>query len=249
MSLFINSVKSASALLYKKGSRLKMILATVTVMFAAAFPMMMGIYLVPLLGIEGWGAYALSYGVALPLALVITLPALCMYVTYAREVYSEAKYGYADTKKRGAYNYFRSLFSAVLIFGRYAISALMMQGAYEGASWFTELLISIDVRIPFILILLPLLLMAALIVAIFLWLTAPLFLANYYYSKGQGAVKAIVNSCKKTAKRPFYSTLFALVYIGLTLISLFTVGVLFVLWVQPLMMFTYFEFADKMDER
>ena len=247
MSLFISSIRSASSLLTKKGSRLKMILATILIIFAAAFPMMIGISLVSILGLEGDSAYAVCYGVTLVLSFVLTMPFVSMYITYTREVYSEAKLGYRDIKKRGAYNYFRSLFSAVVIFGRYAISALIMQGTYILAQWLLELLRTAHVPLPFLLVFLPLLLVSLLIVAVFLWLTAPLFLAPYYYGKGCTAARAVMSSFKRTAKRPFYSTLFALTYVVLTLVSLLTVGVLFVLWVQPLMMFTYFEFAEKMD--
>lgn len=261
MSCLIASIKEATRFIAKKGSRTRMIVAGILFIFASVVPMMAGTYALTIaanalvnvpslapIASAAWFEYAVVYSGAILLQIFISLPAMAMFVTYAQKVYSEAKYGYSDTKKRGAYNYFRSLFSAAFIFFRPIVVLVMVQGAFVLARELRAMLVTqFSIYLPTLLILIPLWCVVFVVAAWFMWVTNSLSLAPYYYSRGMSIFKSIRKSIKTTAKHPFYIDLFAIVFIALTAASMLTIGVLFVVWVLPLMIFTYYELADRMD--
>lgn len=252
MSNLIASVKEATRFIARKGNRTRMVVAGILLMFALVLPMMGGLYSIYIAfsktEVSELVVYGVVYGVALAFGILVALPAVTMFVTYSQRVYSETKYGYADIKRRGAYNYFRSLFATLILFIRPLIVLIMVQLAYMLSRDLRSLLVtSLGVYIPTLIILIPAWCIVLAISAVFMWVTNSVFLAPYYYSRGMSAVKAISKSRKVTARHPFYCDLFSILFIALSAISLLTFGVLFILWVLPLMMFTYYELADRMD--
>ncbi len=247
MSIIKNAIIEAMRLLTKKGSRAKMIIAGILMMFAFAFSWLVGRYTVNILELTGLWRMLAEYLIIAVVGIIVSLPALSMFITYSKEAYSMAKYGYADIKKKGAYNYFRSLFSAIILFLRPFVALVIIQGTYELALLCTEKLKIGEMGIPFLVFLIPFWCIAFVVIAIFMFITKFVFFTPFYYSKGMSVFKALGKSFKTTVKHPFYSDLFSIVFIFLTAVSFLTFGVLFILFVLPLMMFTYFEIADKAD--
>ena len=252
MSCFIDSVKEATRLISRNGNRTRMIVAGILLMFSLVLPMMTALYALYVvyvnIEIDPRVLYAVLYGITLFMGIFISLPTVAMFVTYSQKVYSETKFGYADVKRRGAYNYFRSFFSTVVLFIGPIILFVMIQLAYELTGDIRGYLVrQFNLAIPTLAILIPMWCVILVIFAFIAWLANSAFLAPYYYSRGMSAFKAIKESRRTTKRHPFYSDLFSIFFIVLSAISLLTFGVLFVLWVLPLMMFTYFELADRMD--
>ena len=251
MSQFITSLREGGRLLTKKGSRLKMIVASTLAVFFLMFPMLMGIYTsMAIFGENGSvaGTYAVAYGIIAFLGIFVTLPAMAMLLTYAKQTYSEAKYGYAQIKKRGAYNYFRNLFSSWRMFFWSVVALLCLQAGFVAAMLAKDFVIkSLGISPPFMWVFIPVSLTGLIAVGFIMWLRNSRFLTFYYFSDGSSVRRAVMQSKKGTARHPFYSDLYALTFIILFVLSLLTFGVLFILWVLPLMMFTYFEIAERMD--
>ena len=80
-----------------------------------------------------------------------------------------------------------------------------------------------------------------------LWGTNSRFLEPYYYGRGMSVLEAKKRSIDKCARHPFYCDLFSIIFGVMSVLSLITVGVLFILLILPLMMFTYFTLAEHMD--
>ena len=251
MSQFISSLKEATRLLTRKGSRVKMIVASTLAVFFFVFPMLMGIYTaIAIFGSQGDAAatYAVAYGIIAFLGIFVTLPAMAMLLTYAKAVYSEAKYGYAQIKRRGAYGYFRNLFSSWRMFFWSAVGLLCLQAGFVAAMTAKTFMIEkLQISPPFMAVFVPVAFTGLTAVALIMWLRNSRFLTFYYYSDGSSVRRAVKQSKNGTKRHPFYCDLYALTFILLFILSLFTFGVLFILWVLPLMMFTYFELAEVMD--
>ncbi len=252
MSVILRSIKRAWGLLSVKGSRTRLILSGILLCLAFVLPMMLGVY-IPLL-IFGYSEvtpfyeYLCIYVLALVSGALVTLPAAAMFFTYNWQVYSNARYGYADReRKKGSYNYFCSLFAGVLIMARPFVCFVLFQIAYEGAYALSELCVYEGMAIPMIVFLVPFFAIAAVISVIFLMLTSFTFLVPYYYGRGMKMGKAISLSFKAFRKKPFTGAAFFLIFAAMSALSLISVGVLFVLLVLPLMMFTYFTIAEHID--
>ncbi len=256
MSVIFGSIKKAWSLLLLKGSLVRLILAGILLCLAFVLPMMLGVYL-PIIGLgvnytpslaEGLLEYLLVYGIALGVGLFVTLPASGIFFTYTWQVYSNARYGYVDReRKKGAYNYFRNLFSGAVIMARPLACFLLFQLSYEGAYALSEICVFDGIAIPMIIFLVPFFILSAVISVIFLWLTSVLFLVPYYHGRGMSIWRAIGLGARGYARSPFIWDLFFLVFALMSALSLISVGSLFVLLVLPLMMFTYFTIAEHMD--
>ena len=238
MTYLISSVKEATRLIAKKGNRTRLVVAGILFMFSLVFPMMMGTYMIPaVFGVESVTEleyYSIVYGITLGLGALISLPMASVFVTYTQKLYSETKYGFADIKKRGAYNYFRSFFASIALFIWPIIIFFMIQVTYL-LSWDIKSVFetSMDgtLSIPVMCVIIPLWCIVFLVSIFFVWLTNSAFLAPYYYSRGYSAAKAIRMSKKTVARHPFYSDLFSILFITLSVLSTLTFGVLFIVWV------------------
>ncbi len=252
MSVVFKSMKKAWLLLSEKGSRFRLILAGTLLSLSFVLPMMFGVYITLLRfgytettqPIE----YVWVYAIVLATGLLITIPVSAMFFCYAWQTYSSARYGYVDReKKRGAYNYFRSLFSGIIIMARPLVCFVLLQLAYEGAFALSEVCVFGGMAIPMIVFLVPLGAVAIIISILFLWITGRAFLIPYYYARGFGIWRTVAMSRRRCARSPFIWDIFFLIFAAMSALSLISVGVLFILLVLPLMMFTYFTIAEHMD--
>ena len=80
-----------------------------------------------------------------------------------------------------------------------------------------------------------------------MWLTNRGFLTPYYYGRGMTVFASIKKSREVTARYPFYADGFMIIFGIAAALSAISVGVLFMLMVLPLMMFTYFSLAEHLD--
>ena len=252
MSVAFSSIKKAWLLLSEKGSRFRLILSGILLSFSFALPMMFGWYITLLrFGYTETtrpAEYVWVYAIALATGLLVTVPAASMFFCYAWQTYSSARYGYVDReKKRGAYNYFRSLFSGIIIMARPIACFILFQLAYEGAFALSEVCVFGKMAIPMIVFLVPFSAAAAVISVLLLWLTRRAFLVPYYYARGFGIWRSVKMSRKKCARYPLVWWMFFLIFAAMSAISALSVGVLFILLALPLMMFTYFTIAEHMD--
>lgn len=252
MSVVFRSMKKAWLLLSEKGSRFRLILAGALLSFSFVLPMMFGVY-VTLLRF-GYSEttqpieYVWVYAIVLAVGLFVTLPASAMFFSYAWQTYSVARYGYVDReKKRGAYNYFRSFFSGIIIMARPFFCFVLLQLGYEGAFALSEVCVFEGIAIPMIVFLVPLWAVAITVSALFLWITGRVFFVPYYYARGFGVFQALKMSSRRCKKSPFVGDIFSLIFAAMSALSLISVGVLFILLVLPLLMFTYFTIAEQID--
>lgn len=273
MSVILRSIKAAWRLLSEKGSRFRMILAGVLILFAFVTPMMFGIYLpsavIPT--VEKLIEYinellrqrqlselvfrmtdemfmSIVYDLTAFIGFFVTLPAYAWFFTYSWNTYSRARYGFADRERiKGDYNYFRSLLSGLVLLARPIICFAMLQLGYLLARVISEETVYDGLAIPMIALLIPFWAVAIFLSVLFLWVTNSSFLMPYYYGRGMTLRQARRLSKEKCARHPFYCDLFSVIFGVMSAISLLSVGVVFVLMILPLMMFTYFTLAEHMD--
>lgn len=192
---------------------------------------------------------SLAYDLTVVMGALITLPAFAFFMTYTWRTYSKARYGFVDSerKKKGSYNYFRGLFSGLIMLFRPLICFAILQLGYYEARELSEAMVYDGVALPMIL---PLILFWAIglaISALLMWLTNYKFLVPYYYGRGMTLREANKRSKEICRKRPFICDGFSLIFGAAAALSLISVGVLFILLVLPLMMFTYFSLAEHLD--
>ncbi len=239
-----SSLQNSLKLFAKKGSLIKLITAGMLMLFVFTAPMLVGIYGASLLRLKGFAAEGFKYGTVAILGLLLTMPCTAMLMTYTRQVYESAKYGYCE-KRKGAFNYFRSIRGGYMLFSRLLLPMVLLQISYVAAELCNKYIRTDELAIPFLVLVLPLMLISLLISVIWLWITHRTFAAPYYYFLGRAPRMAKKESRRVTKAHPFRADIFSLCFVGMGIPSLVTFGVGFVLFVQPLMIFTYFEFADK----
>ena len=250
MSELISSLKEATRLIARKGSRVKMIVAGILMVFTLVMPMLVSVYTTIAIFGMTWSdtfiEYFVMYGIFVFISLFVTLPSAAMLATYAKQVYSEAKYGYADIKVRGAYNYFRCLFASLRLFFLPIVATVLIQAEFYATLILDDLAKENGVPHSILFTFLAFSIIIILAVAFVMWLRSSHFLTLNFFCGGNSVSRSNKLSKKGTARHPFYSDLFALLLAVLFLVSLPTFCVLLVLWVAPLMMFTYFELAERM---
>lgn len=183
---------------------------------------------------------------------LITLPAYAWFFTYSWQTYSNTRYGFVDRERprKGSYGYFRSLLSGALLLFRPMICFIILQIGYLLSRVISENTYGTVVEglgMPMIGLLFVFWGIGIPLSLLFLWLTNSCFYVPYYYARGFSLVKAYRQSRGLSAKRPFICDGFSLIFGAGALLSLPTVGVLFVLLVLPLAIFTYFSLAEHLD--
>ena len=252
MSLLFKCIKNGWILATKKGGRIRMTFAFALLTFAAMLPFSVAVYLDST--IFGYSIatkpieYLLVYGLIILLNIFMVAPVSAAFFSYTFELYSKARYGAVyRKKKRGVYGYFRNLFGGLLLTLRGAVCAVVLQGAYA-LTRYLETLIGIEmIGFPMLIIGAPLMTVALGFCFLFLWITGGMFLMPYYFARGEGIFASFFKSYKTLRAHPFLKDGYALIFSVLTALSMLTLGILFALWVMPLMMFTYFTLADHLD--
>ncbi|MBQ8850238.1 MAG: hypothetical protein IJ011_07920 [Clostridia bacterium] len=277
MSVLFRSVKSGWLLLSEKGSRFRMALACTLLALAFVLPMMVGVYLPIASGtvikgaVEAFGEYLaeqdigqsvtelteedllmieteLAYYLTAFVGILATLPAYAWFLTYSWRTYAKVRYGYAEHERlKGRYNYFRSLWAGAMMLARPIVCFILFQAGYLFARLISESMVYDGMGMPMIALLLIFWGIALVLSALFLWLTNARFLVPYYYGRGKTLREAKKLSKQKCARHPFMCDGFSLIFAVMAALSLLSVGVLFILLVLPLMMFTYFSLAEHMD--
>ena len=252
MSLIFKCIKSGWSLATRRGSRIRLGIASALLIFAILLPATVAAYLN--ITVFGYNAqshfmeYVLVYGIVAIFSLMATVPVCAAYFSYTYGIYSKARYGAVYTKrKRGAYGYFRDLFGGMILMLRGGVCAIALQTAYLLTAY-AEIALKIDkYGIPMIVLCIPLMTVAIGFCLIFLWLTSGFFLAPYYFARGERLFTALVKSHKAIIAHPFLKDGYALIFLILIALSVFTLGVALVLWVMPIMMLTYFTLAEYID--
>ena len=273
MSVILRSVKVGWLLLSKKGSRFRMILAGTLALLAFITPMMFGIYLpyafkyLAESAVGGFNVFlgklfmaevtiefsevgleVATYVLTVLVGAVVTLPAYAWFFTYCWNTYSRARYGFVDREgTSGGYNYFRALFSGMIMLSRPMLCFVILQFGYLLARLISDASEYDGIALPMIALLIPFWAVGILLSVLFMWVTNSRFLEPYYYGRGMSVLEAKKKSREKCARHPFYCDLFSIIFGVMSVLSLLTVGVLFVLMILPLMMFTYFTLAEYMD--
>ena len=265
MLTVLKATKHGWTLLTEKGSRFKMILAGMLISFAFITPMMLGIYVptacssfIERLLCEVWDAdgaellsewicTALAYVLSAVIGVFITLPAYGCFFVYSWRTYSKTRYGFVDSVGNGGrYGYFGNLFAGALLLSRPIVCFLILQAGYLLSRLISESTYGV-VAIPMILLLSVFWAVGLFVSVLFLWLTNSAFFAPYCYAKGDGIFKAYRQSRAMSRRYPFTCDVFSLIFGVAFVLSGISVGVLFILLVLPLMMFTYFSLAEHLD--
>ena len=234
----------------RKGGRVKICLASAMLTFFAMLPLVVSVYIDQMLfGLTEetrFAEYLLVYGFVIICGVLFLAPAGAAFFSYAYGAYSQARYG-AVYRKRTPRGYFRNLFGGMMIFLRGAVCAVIFQGAYVLTVALEKLWGLDKFGLPMIIIGTPLMLLAFIICLIFCWLTGFVFLMPYYFARGEGLLTSFKKSCRAFIVQPFMKDGFALIFLPLILLSALTLGVLLIVFVMPLMMFTYFTLAETLD--
>ena len=238
----------------RSGGLLKLSLASAMLIFVAMLPLVLAVNW----DIAVFGTAEISvlwehlvsvlpgYGSMFILDIFLVAPAFAAYVVYAYRMYSKARYGAVYGKKSSG-GYFRCLLGGLLMTLRGAICALILQGAYV-LTFHLEALFRIEeLGIPMILLGIPLMSLAAVICLVLCWITGFAFTVPYCFAKGEGIFASFKRSFKSFIRHPFLKDGYALVFLGLIALSALTFGVLLIIFVMPLMMFTYFTLAEYID--
>lgn len=192
---------------------------------------------------------SLAYDLTIVFGALITLPAFAFFMTYTWRTYSKARYGFVDSerKKKGSYNYFRGMMAGFLMLIFPLICFAILQLGYYEARVMSEVMTLDEIALPMILPLIIFWAVGLAVSALILWLTNYKFFVPYYYGRGMTLREANRRSKAICKKHPFICDGFSLIFGVATALSLVSVGVLFILLVLPLMMFTYYSLAEHLD--
>lgn len=266
MLTVLKAIKHGWILLSEKGSRLKMILAGTLISFAFMTPMMLGIYVstacAPMLErllrltwdadsaalLSEWICTAGAYALTALTGVLITLPAYGCFFVYSWQTYSNTRYGFVDLvgEKKGRYGYLRNLLAGALLLSRPVLCFIILQTGYLLSRLISENIYG-EIAIPMIFPLMAFWAVGIFVSILFLWLTNSAFFAPYYYAKGDGIFKAYRQSRELSGRYPFVCDVFSLIFGVAFVLSGISVGVLFILLILPLMIFTYFSLAEHLD--
>ena len=251
MLRFREIIKEASRLLKKRGSRVRMILAGIAIICAAVFPMLLSTNLTVVIFGDDYSNGLLVdisvLSVALLAGIFVTVPALSMVTTLTRQIYLSAKNGYVPNAEKGRYNYFRHLFGGFTVFFRYVILLLLIQITNIYTRAYAYELADMGYSLPVVFGVMPIWLIAILVMSVFMLITSPFLFVPHFFSDGAGVRRSFGLGLKAFGRGAGKGLLFSLVFIGMSILSVLTVGVLFILWVFPLMIFAYFQLAEKID--
>ncbi len=237
----LKQTKSVAAkLLATKGNRLRMVGVGILLTFAVMLPVTLAMNLSTVFfGGSEVPTEAIPWlvGALLVLVLLGTAPAVCALYRVAYRGYEKATEGLGAPARMSDLRYGDCLAAGLLILLRPLVIAVLFVGACALAALWSFLL-----YIP---------LLAAAIALSVLWMrvTAGWFLLQYYVCRGErtrSALRASRTAMKKDRRRLYGA--YVRSFLGQVLLSLLTVGVLLLLWTLPLMMFTYFSLAAKLDK-
>ncbi|MBE6546312.1 MAG: hypothetical protein E7668_02580 [Ruminococcaceae bacterium] len=238
----MNSIKQikpvAAKRLAKKGNRLRLVGVGILLTFSVMLPLLLSANLsVILLGeaeMEPIQTF-LFFGAILALILLGTAPAVSALYGIAYRGYERARDGMSASARMSELRYGQCLASGLLLILRPLGVVALFVGAYALASLGAFLLYF------------PLACVAIALSVLWMWATSGAFLLPYYVSRGE-TVRSALRASRRAMKgnRRLYGA-YMLSFLGWVLLSLLTVGVLLLLYVLPLMLFTYFTLADRMD--
>ena len=225
--------KEAKGVLYDRGRLLRLSLLGILLLFALGFPYLMGgylfelLYLTGLLGDSFFVVEMLPYLMMLPLAVLVSAPALIYGMRAARQV--------IDGEVPGRVTYGRALRCGLCLYGRTVLCTLPMTVIWSLPVW------TVSTPLAAVMWLFRLLATAAggVISALLLYVSRRFFYLSYFAAEGRTLREAFGASGKaKRAYKPLYRRFFG-TFAGLLALSVVSIGVLFILYVLPLMTVTY----------
>lgn len=250
MSLILKCIKSSRALMMRRGNWIRLSLASAMLTVVTMLPLMVGVYFDTI--VFGYSTepmfieYVIVYTLTILLNIFLVAPAFAAYVSYTYGVYSGVRYG-ADYRVKRAGGYFRNLFCGLLLTVRTAVCAVVLQGAYALTQLLESVLKIKFLGLPMLILAAPLMTLAVIFCLFFCWITGIVFMAPYYFARGEGIFASFKKGIKAFFAHPFLKDGYSLIFIGLIALSVLTLGVLLILFVMPLMMFTYFTLAEYID--
>ena len=231
----IKAIKRLSAeLVSKKGNRIRMIFAGILLVFSVFLPVVLSLNIVWILFGETdiWLADALFVCDWLLLSSVITLPIVAALYRYCFRVYLRTRDGFDVIEYTPTFGRcFRAGFMMLL---RPIGVCLIFFAAYKLA------------EIDDFLLYIPIVALAAVISVLFMYLTCGAFFMPYFFCMGMKPSAALSRSraFMKHNRKIYWAYMMS--FVGMILLSVLTVGILFIVHALPIMMFTYFILADRM---
>lgn len=227
--------RRARELLLQGSARLSLTVIGIFLIFSAFLPLLIGLNLTDLLFGEtepdqsDWLIFAV-WGI---FSILITAPALTLLYRRAYLLYLRLRDGFSAPRRLPSCGVWRCFFAGLVVLLRPVLVFCVFLGAYALAEqtefWFY----------------LPIMACAIVLAMLVMWLTAYLFLFPYYVCRGESIRRAMKYSVKHMLSRYRGYFGYMLAFLGWVLLSLLTVGVLLILYTIPMMLLTYFIFADK----
>lgn len=229
----------AAAHLATKGNRVRMVGVGILLTFAVISPITFAANLATVFLGEvdmPQGAIPWYFLAILVLVLLGTAPAVCALYRVAYRGYETATEGLAAPTRMPRLRYGDCLAAGICILLRPLVIVALFAGVYTLASFW-----SFWLYVP---------LLAAAIALSVLWMriTADWFLLPYYVCRGKRTRAALRASRMAMKQHRRACGAYMRSFLGPILLSLLTVGLLLLLWTLPLMMFTYFSLADRIDK-
>ena len=230
----IKAIKRLSAeLISKKGNRIRMIFASILLVFSVFLPIVLSLNVVwTLFGdTDAWLADALFVCDWLLLSLVITMPIVAAIYRYCFRVYLRTRDGLDALEYTPTFG--RCFRAGVLILSRPLAVLLIFFSAYKLA------------EIKEFLFYIPLMALAAVLSVLFMYLTGGAFFIPYFFSMGMKPSAALSRSRALMKRNRKIYMAYMISFVGMILLSVITVGIFFMVHALPIMMFTYFILADR----
>ena len=222
----------AGELLRQGSTRLSMTVLGIFLIFSVFLPLLIGVNLTGVLFGEN-GEDGLIFAVWGILSVLVTAPVLILLYRRAYLLYLRLRDGFAAPRRLPNCGAIRCFFAGLVMLFRPVMVFCVFLGAYKVAE-----------QTDFWLYL-PIMLCAIVLAMLVMWLTAYLFLFPYYICRGESVGQALKYSVKHMLSRYRGYFGYMLAFLGWVLLSLLTAGVLLVLYTIPIMLLTYFIFADK----
>ena len=225
----------AKQMLRQRSNRLGLVTVGILLIFSVFLPMLIAANLTCVIfgEAEGETVDLVFYAVWGGLTILCTAPALILLYRRAYWLYRRQKDGLSAPRVLPRCGVLRCLVAGLLTLIRPVLLFLVFVGAYALAEM-SEFLLYV-----------PLVFCAVAVSVLVMWLTGFLFLFPYYICRGESVGRAIAASAEGMKHRYRSYGAYMLAFLGWVLLSLLTAGVLLILNTLPLMLFTYFIFADR----